>query len=155
MSDGSYQAFTDNGREATGKEVLSWAQEAVELGAGEVLLTSIDQEGTGSGMDLDLTRMVSRGVSVPVIASGGAGRLEDVSQAMTTGEADAVALAAMLHYGALSEHSGRFQVIQEGNVHFLQSRGQVSHISATSLPELKAFLIKSGISCRPFRGEIL
>src|SRR5690606_4978230 len=73
--DGSYEAYTDNGRERTGVEVFSWAVKAAELGAGEILLTSIDQEGTGKGFDLELTKKVAKSVPVQVIAHGGAGKI--------------------------------------------------------------------------------
>jgi cyclase len=76
--DGSYEAYTDCGRERTGREVVAWAQEAESRGAGEILITSIDREGTGAGFDLELTELVTSAVSLPVVASGGAGRKEDV-----------------------------------------------------------------------------
>lgn len=153
MSDGRTLAFTDNGREPTGVEVLPWAQQAVELGAGEILLTSVDQEGTGTGFDLELVRTVSRAVPVPVIASGGAGSREHVQEVAQEGEADAVALASVLHYQVLAEHPEEFELEEEGNVHFLSTRGRVSHISGHSLPELKAHLLAAGLPCRPPREE--
>lgn len=96
-NDGTWEAFTDNGREHTHKNVVSWVEEAVTLGAGEVLLTSIDQEGTLQGFDNDLLNNVSNVVNVPVIASGGFGRIEDFNSAILSG-ADAVAVAHCLHY---------------------------------------------------------
>ena len=95
---GGWEAMTDNGREHTGLDVVAWAQEAVSLGAGEILLTSIDREGTQRGFDIDLVKAVSQAVPVPVIASGGAGNLEHISDAVNLGAADAVAVANMLHY---------------------------------------------------------
>lgn len=93
-----WEAFTDNGREHTGLDAIAWAQEAVAMGAGEVLITSIDQEGTRRGFDLPLLRAVRERVGVPVIASGGAGSVDHVVEAFVAG-ADAVAVASMLHYG--------------------------------------------------------
>lgn len=99
IAPGRWEAYTDNGREKTGLDVVQWAQRGVELGAGEILLTSIDQEGTRKGFDIELVAAVSRVVSVPVIASGGMGQLDDVAKVVRDGAADAVAMADMLHYG--------------------------------------------------------
>jgi cyclase len=93
-----WEAFLAGGRTATGRDVVEWAREAVERGAGEILLTSMDRDGTSEGYDLELTRAVSEAVSVPVIASGGAGELEHLTQALLAG-ADAVLCASIFHYG--------------------------------------------------------
>lgn len=93
-----WEAYTDNGRERTGRDVLEWAQEGVSLGAGEILLTSVDREGTRKGFDSDLVRTVSTDVGVPVIASGGMGSPQDIVTAVQDGRADAVAMADILHY---------------------------------------------------------
>lgn len=95
---GKWQVFTDNGREYTGLDVVEWVRKGVELGAGEVLLTSIDREGTRKGFDVDLVHAVTEAVSVPVIASGGMGEPSDVCEVITRGGADAVAMADILHY---------------------------------------------------------
>ena len=81
-ADESYEAYTDYGRESTGVDAVEWAVRAAELGAGELLVTSIDREGTGKGFDLELTRRIARAVSVPVIACGGAGKVKDISDVM-------------------------------------------------------------------------
>ena len=95
---GRWEAYTDNGREKTGLDAVQWAQRGVELGAGEILLTSIDREGTREGFDIELVASVSRVVPVPVIASGGMGGLHDAARVVLDGSADAVAMADMLHY---------------------------------------------------------
>jgi imidazole glycerol-phosphate synthase subunit HisF len=95
---GSREAYLAGGRTPTGRDVVEWAREAVERGAGEILLTSMDRDGTSDGYDLPLTRAVSDAVSVPVIASGGAGELEHLAQALRAG-ADAVLCASIFHYG--------------------------------------------------------
>lgn len=95
---GHWEAYTDNGREKTGLDVAAWVRRGVELGAGEVLLTSVDQEGTRKGFDIELVRMVSGLVQVPVIASGGMGTLQHVVDIVRSGGADAVAMADALHY---------------------------------------------------------
>jgi cyclase len=98
---GSWEAFVAGGRTPTGRDVVRWAQEAVERGAGEILLTSMDRDGTNDGYDLALTAAVSDAVGVPVIASGGAGELEHLAQALRAG-ADAVLCASIFHYGRFS-----------------------------------------------------
>ena len=94
----SWEAYLAGGRTPTGRDAVAWAREAVERGAGEILLTSMDRDGTNAGYDLPLTAAVAQAVTVPVIASGGAGRLEDMSEAVGAG-ADAVLCASILHYG--------------------------------------------------------
>jgi cyclase len=96
--DGTWEAYLAGGRTPTGRDAVAWAKEGVERGAGEILLTSMDRDGTSSGYDLLLTRAVTETVSVPVIASGGAGGLEDLVDAIGAG-ADAVLCASILHYG--------------------------------------------------------
>lgn len=93
-----WEVYVDGGRERTGMDVIDWAVKGVQLGAGEILLTSVDHEGTRLGFDLDLVRSVSRVVPVPVIASGGMGKLSDFRDVVLTGGASAVAIADMLHY---------------------------------------------------------
>ena len=96
------EAYTDNGRERSGKDVVEWVHEAVALGAGEILLTSVDREGTRKGFDVSLIHAVSSVVSVPVIASGGMGQPSDLVDVVTEGGADAVAMADILHYNRAS-----------------------------------------------------
>ncbi|HWF35059.1 MAG TPA: imidazole glycerol phosphate synthase subunit HisF [Solirubrobacteraceae bacterium] len=109
--DGTWEAYLAGGRTPTGRDAVAWAREGVERGAGEILLTSMDRDGTSSGYDLLLTREVADLVSVPVIASGGAGGLDDLVDAIGAG-ADAVLCASILHYGQhtvaeVKEHLGR------------------------------------------------
>lgn len=96
-----WEAYTDNGREKTGVDALEWAERAVDLGAGELLVTSVDQEGTGKGFDFSFLDRVTRAVAVPVIACGGGGSPEHVREALQAGAA-AVAVASILHYGKSS-----------------------------------------------------
>ena len=97
-TDGSWEAYLAGGRTPTGRDAVDWAREAAERGAGEILLTSMDRDGTNAGYDLALTGAVAAAVSVPVIASGGAGRLEHLLDALRIG-ADAVLCASIFHYG--------------------------------------------------------
>jgi imidazole glycerol-phosphate synthase subunit HisF len=110
---GKWEAFTDNGREFTGVDVVEWAQRGAELGAGEILLTSVDQEGTRKGLDLELIGTVSKLVSVPVIASGGVGLSEHMMQGFAHG-ADAVAMADILHYDRTNLRALREVAVQAG-----------------------------------------
>jgi cyclase len=96
-----YEVFIHGGRTPAGKDVLEWAQRGVDLGAGEILLTSMDRDGTQQGYDLALTALVSNNVSVPVIASGGIGTLEHFYDGLTAGGADAVLAASIFHFGQL------------------------------------------------------
>jgi cyclase len=97
-----WEVYIYSGQKPTGIDALAWARQAVELGAGEILLTSMDADGHRAGYDIELTRAVSEAVSVPVIASGGAGTLEDLYQALVLGKADAVLAASIFHYGIYS-----------------------------------------------------
>jgi len=109
-----WEVYTDNGRERTGMDVREWAIRGVELGAGEILLTSVDQEGTAKGFDIDLIRMVATAVSVPVIASGGMGTPQDLVRAVKEGGADAVAMAHVLHHKKYSLAEIREAAIKDG-----------------------------------------
>jgi imidazole glycerol-phosphate synthase subunit HisF len=109
-----WEVFTHGGRKATGLDVLAWAQLMVNHGAGELLLTSMDKDGTKSGFDIELTRLVSDAVAVPVIASGGVGELEHLYQGLAEGHADAVLAASIFHY---AQHS-----VQEAKA-YLAARG--------------------------------
>src|SRR5204863_6757062 len=91
--------YTHGGRRPAGRDAVAWAREVVTLGAGEILLTSMDRDGTKDGYDLELTRAVSDAVSVPVIASGGAGALEHFHEALVDGRADAALAASLFHFG--------------------------------------------------------
>src|SRR5919202_4718374 len=97
-----WEVYTHGGRRATGRGAVEWAARAESLGAGEILLTSMDRDGTRDGYDIELTRAVSEAVSIPVIASGGAGRLEHFYGALTAGGASAVLAASLFHFGELT-----------------------------------------------------
>jgi len=97
-----WEVYIYSGQKPTGIDALDWAKRVVDLGAGEIMLTSIDADGHRAGYDIELTRAISEAVSVPVIASGGAGTLEDLYQALVLGKADAVLAASIFHYGVHS-----------------------------------------------------
>jgi len=148
-ADGTYEAFTDNGRESTGVDAMEWAKRAVELGAGELMVTSVDQEGTGKGFDLELVRAISSSVPVPVIACGGAGKDTHISEVVLNGQADAVSLASMLHYRCLKELAYEdAEFTAEGNTEYLRNQTGFSLVQDTTIQEIRAHLISRGVECR-------
>jgi len=139
---GGYEAYTDCGRESTGIEAISWAKRVEELGAGEILVTSIDREGTGQGYDLDLTRQIANSVSIPTIACGGAGCTEHVLEVVERGAADAISIASMLHY-TLLKNEASFEDSAGGRF-----RGGYSRVGDSSIKAVKRCLVESGLECR-------
>jgi cyclase len=99
-----WDVYVRGGRENTGLDAIAWAKEVVARGAGELLVTSMDADGTQAGYDLELTRTIAEQVPVPVIASGGAGNCQHIHAALTEGKAEAALLASLLHYGQLTVH---------------------------------------------------
>lgn len=144
-----YMAFVDNGREFTGKDVVEWAQEVEHLGAGEILLTSVDREGTGLGFDINLIKSVTEAVTIPVIAHGGAGKMDDIKELIEETNIDAVALASVLHYATMHDidHSNAL-LSGEGNKDFLKSGNRFSKINPFSISKLKAYLKNNNINVR-------
>lgn len=153
--DGTYEAYTNNGREKTGKDVFEWAQEAETLGAGEILLTSINQDGTGRGFDLELVQEMSTCVSIPVIAHGGAGTKQHIVDVFKSTGIRAVSLGSILHYNAGFKTNVQRVVEKtgEGNTEFLQHGKGFSWIEKTSIQDIKRFLQKKNIPNRIARAE--
>ena len=118
-----WQVYVNGGRMPTGLDAVAWAKQAAERGAGEILLTSIDSDGTQAGYDLELTRTIADAVNIPVIASGGAGRLEHFAQALTEGHASAALAASLFHYRQLS------------------------------IPQVKQYLKEQGVPVRPYASD--
>ena len=112
--DSRWEVYTRGGRTPTGIDVLKWARRVVELGSGEILLTSMDADGHKEGYDLELTRAVSEAVCVPVIASGGAGTLKHLAEAVSAGKADAVLAASIFHFGTYSIRQAKEYLASEG-----------------------------------------
>ncbi len=102
VSPGRWEVFSHGGRKPTGRDAIEWAQEAVALGSGEIVLNSIDADGTKAGFDIGITRRISEAVAVPVVASGGAGTLEHMAEVLLEGKADAVLAASIFHFGEFS-----------------------------------------------------
>jgi imidazole glycerol-phosphate synthase subunit HisF len=114
VAGGRYQVYVNGGRTPTRRDAIEWAREGVERGAGEILLTSMDRDGTEDGYELALTRRVADAVDVPVIASGGAGTLDHLVEAIQTGGADAVLAASIFHYGTYSIHDAKERLREAG-----------------------------------------
>jgi cyclase len=109
-----WEVFTHGGRKATGLDVIEWARKMNELGAGEILLTSMDRDGTRSGFDLPLTRAVAEAVSLPVIASGGVGNLDHLADGVIEGKADAVLAASIFHFGEFTVREAKERMVARG-----------------------------------------
>jgi imidazole glycerol-phosphate synthase subunit HisF len=118
VAPGQWEVYSHGGRRSTGREAVTWARQAVELGAGEIVLNSIDADGTQAGYDVEVTRRISEAVGVPVVASGGAGTLEHMAEVLLVGQADAVLAASIFHFGTFT------------------------------VPQVKAFLAERGIPVR-------
>jgi len=146
VSNGKYEVYTDTGRESSGKNVIDWIKQAVDLGAGEILITSIDQEGTGDGYDIDLISDVTNSVSVPVIACGGAGSSEHILDIVKNCNVDAVSAASIFHY----DHIQNLEIEKrkEGNIEYLKAfkangRSILKRINPVSISKLKEKLTES------------
>ena len=113
-NDGGWEVFTHGGRNPTGIDAVDWAEKMENFGAGEILLTSMDRDGTEDGYDLQLTKAISETVGIPVIASGGAGRLEHLLEAVEAGRADAVLCASIFHYGKYSINEAKEFLSERG-----------------------------------------
>ncbi len=149
QADGSYSAYVDNGRDNAHREVTEWAKQAAALGAGEIIVTSVDREGTGRGFDSELVRRITTEVEIPVVACGGAGACTDLPAVLRDGRADAISVASILHYPIAKEwednasnevSGGEFRVVQEKIGH--------DRIEGSNIPSIKALLVDSGIDCR-------
>ncbi len=146
-TDGQYMIFIDNGREHTGINAVEWAQQVEALGAGEILLTSVDKEGTGSGLDYELINQIQAVTSLPLIAHGGVGRARDVHEAFSMHHVDAICAASIFHYNAAQELKDSIHGVQ-GNTSFVRSGATKSNIQAISIKDLKSELKSKGVFTR-------
>jgi cyclase len=145
--DGRYLAYTDNGREYTGVDVFDWAQQVDELGAGEIVITSVDKEGTGQGYDLDLVSRITKLVTIPVIAHGGAGKKEHVVDVLNSGNVSSAIISSLLHYHFIKENESIVSDL-EGNVEFLNQKRSFHTFEPCKIKDLKESLISNKIECR-------
>ncbi len=149
QNDNSYLAYTDNGREHTGIDVKKWAIEVQDRGAGEILLTSIDKDGTGNGFDNELILSISESVTIPIIAHGGAATPNHISDAILNYGADAVAIASMLHYSENSfDNQSNFNFKDEGNIEFLRNNSSFKMFGSESIHSIKNSLIEQQVGTR-------
>lgn len=148
QADGSYLCYTNNGREETGINAFEWAQKAAELGAGELIITSIDNEGTGKGFDINLTKKISQSVNIPVIAHGGAGSLSHIKEVIEEGCADAAAISSILHYNYAAKNKAEINSDSEGNISFIKSGKDSANIDKAEIQDIKKYLYSNGIHCR-------
>lgn len=114
ISNNKWEAYFDNGREPSGKDAIEWAKELESLGAGEIMVTSIDAEGTKKGFDVDLISLISKNINLPIIACGGAGKEEHISKMIHETNVDAVAIASVLHYGIEKISEIKSKLYQKG-----------------------------------------
>lgn len=147
-SNGKYYAFIDNGREHTGIEVSEWAKRVEELGCGEIIITSVDREGTGKGFDINLCQLIINSVSIPVIVHGGAGNKEDVLEILKDELVDSVSIASIFHYEALKYLSNDNLSNVEGNFDFINNVRKIKNLDSILLTDLKQFLKSNSIICR-------
>lgn len=148
QDDGKYCSFIDNGREYTGLEVEEWAKRVEDLGCGEIIITSVDRDGTGKGFDTDLAKLVSECVTIPVIIHGGAGNKNDVLSIFKSGDINSISIASLIHYDFIRNNKFAINELKEGNFEFLKSGRQNFQINAIGIQELKEYLRTNNIDCR-------
>ncbi len=148
QSDGSYKAFTDNGRNSSNKEVIDWAKELEQLGAGEISLTCVDHEGSGNGFDLKLAKELYNAVSIPLVIHGGAGDKQHVLDVTRELPISGIAIASLFHYDFILNNRQLDGFEDEGNIEFLKSNKVPSSIKSVSIKKLKLFLAGNNVNCR-------
>ena len=149
QTDGRYLAYIDNGREETGIEVIQWAQQIEELGAGEIIITSVDREGTAEGFDIELIKSISNVVNIPIIAHGGASTMSNIKDAIQVGNASALAIASIFHYASMKKLVHTNSDNTEGNNSFKNSGKNFSIIEPCNISDVKNILMENKIPCRP------
>lgn len=145
-SNGDYMVFTENGREETGKKAIDWAIEVVGRGAGELILTSIEKEGTGTGFDIDFINQVSSKIDIQTIVHGGAGSKEHVFEVFNKTKTSAVAISSLLHYSNLNKINNLEKKKLTGNTEFLKKKINNKNIKNCNIKELKMYLKKKNIN---------
>ncbi len=148
QENGDYMAFTDNGRNATNKLALDWAKESAIRGAGEILITCVDKEGTGDGADVDFIREISDAINIPVVAHGGVGSNDDVLELSKIENLSGASIASLFHYNLIEANRVLEGYEEEGNTQFLQSKISPSNIKSSNIQNLKNDLQKNGVNIR-------
>jgi len=145
---GKYEAFTDNGRNRTGREVVEWVKYVESLGAGEIVLTSVDREGSGQGLEVELIKEVYRSIRIPLVVHGGVGKPTHIVELVDGIKVSGVAMASMLHYSVLERECDVWGTDLEVNVKALKNSRSYSRVTPQKIGELKEILRAEGIPCR-------
>jgi len=148
QKNGNYLVFTENGRNCSGKDVFQWAQQTEKLGAGEIVVTSVDKEGKGEGMNIQLVEEIVKLVNIPVVSNGGIGKKEHCTEILKTVPLSGLSIGSMFHYEYLSKKNFYFKKNQEGNVEYLKKKLSPSNITRCNIRALKGELLKNKIYCR-------
>jgi len=147
-SNGRILAYYDNGREYSGVDVFEWAKRVCDLGAGEILITSVDKEGTGEGFDIPLISKIAEIVKIPVIAHGGAGKREHILKLLKSCNISGVVLGSILHYKTIEYLTINNKNFQEGNLEFLKNNSKIHTIIPERLDKLKEYLRLNNLTIR-------
>lgn len=146
---GTYAAFTDNGRNNSGLDAVEWSIKVEQLGAGEILVTSIDRDGTGAGFDIDIIKRISESVNIPVIAGGGAGNIDHVIELVDKSAVNGIGLASILHYPFVHQLMNEgYQFGKASEFSIIQESYANTRIKGTDIETVKNSLISKGIDCR-------
>jgi len=148
--DGTYKCHIENGRQSTDLDPIEWALKAEELGAGEIFVTAVHKEGTGSGFDKFLLKELTAKLKIPVIASGGAGSLSGIKEVVNYTKVDAICIASMFHYSLVEKekYNNKNEKYEEGNTEFLNSNLKGYKGDLSSITKVKDYLMQNNISCR-------
>ena len=149
QTNGKYYAFIDNGREETGLEVVQWARKVEELGAGEIVITSVDRDGTGEGFDIELIKQICSQISIPVIVHGGASKLENIKIVSDVRGVGGLAIGSIFHYASFNKLSNGAELNLEGNKSFLKRGASYGKITPMTIENVKSYLNINNIPCRP------
>jgi len=149
ISDEKYFSFTNNGREHTGINVFDWLKKIQDLGAGEVILTSIERDGTGKGFDIEFINMIKDNIKIPMLINGGAGDINDIKKMYNVEGIDGLALGSILHYSFVKKQSySEEHYHQEGNIDFIKKSSKYNKFGNESIKSIKSSLIKENFECR-------
>lgn len=148
QEDESYMAYTDNGREYTGLDVIDWSKEIEQNGAGEIIITSVNREGTGEGFDLNLVNLISDKINLPIVVHGGAGKKEDILLLLENNNVNALSAASIFHYNFIQEEGYNFRTSNEGNTDFLSNIKVNKNLDPINISELKLYLKNNNIDVR-------
>jgi imidazole glycerol-phosphate synthase subunit HisF len=149
VSDSSYFVFTDNGREHTGVDIIDWIKKIQDYGAGEVIITSIERDGTGKGFDIELISKIKDEITIPLIINGGAGEFSDIEKIYNISGIDGVALGSILHYSfAIKQSYSDDHYNSEGNIDFVKTNTRYNKFGNEDIGSIKNLLSQKGFECR-------